>query len=166
MQRGATLDKRLGLRIGIILAVVVALGLLLVYQVFLARKPLPAGDFPTQGWRSSTPEEQGIDSDKLAGALAAIQGDGVHIHSLMMVRNGKAIVDAYYYPYDGSRVHDVASVTKSVMTTLIGIAADQGKLDLDQPALSFFPGRTIANRDDLKERITVRHLVSMSSGLY
>ncbi|HEU4746461.1 MAG TPA: serine hydrolase, partial [Anaerolineales bacterium] len=58
-----------------------------------------------------------------------------------------------------------ASVTKSVMTTLIAIAADQGKLDLDKPILSFFPDRTIANLDARKERITVRHLASMSSGL-
>jgi hypothetical protein len=45
------------------------------------------------------------------------------------------------------------------------LAADQGKLTLDDPLLSFFPDRTIANRDDRKERITVRHLASMSSGL-
>jgi hypothetical protein len=51
------------------------------------------------------------------------------------------------------------------MTTLIGIAAEQGKLSLDAPMLSFFPDRQIANRDERKERITVAHLASMSSGL-
>jgi hypothetical protein len=51
------------------------------------------------------------------------------------------------------------------MTTLIGMAADQGKLDLDAPLLSFFPDRTIANRDALKESITVRHLAGMANGL-
>jgi CubicO group peptidase (beta-lactamase class C family) len=51
------------------------------------------------------------------------------------------------------------------MTTLIGIAADQGKLKLDDPMLSFFPDREIANRDERKERITVAHLASMSSGM-
>ena len=74
-------------------------------------------------------------------------------------------MDAYFYPYDGSIYHDVASVTKSVMTTLIGIAADQGKLKLDDPMLSFFSDREIANRDERKERITVAHLASMSAGL-
>jgi CubicO group peptidase (beta-lactamase class C family) len=59
----------------------------------------------------------------------------------------------------------MASVTKSVMTTLIGIAAGQGKLDLEQPILSFFPGRTIANLDERKERINVRHLTGMVNGL-
>ena len=89
----------------------------------------------------------------------------IQIHSLLVVRNGDVVVDAYFYPYDGGTVHDLASVTKSVMTTLIAIAAEQGKLDLDQPMVSFFPDRTIANRDARKERITVRHLASMASGL-
>lgn len=75
------------------------------------------------------------------------------------------IMDASFYPYDGKTIHEVASVTKSVMTTLIGIAADHGELSLDDSMLSFFPDRTIANRDARKESITVRHLASMSSGL-
>jgi len=82
----------------------------------------------------------------------------------MIIRNGSVILDSYFYPYDSSTYHDVASVTKSIMTTLIGIAADQGKLDLDQPILSFFPHRTIANQESMKEQMTVRHLVSNSSG--
>jgi CubicO group peptidase (beta-lactamase class C family) len=121
--------------------------------------------WPTQGWRSSTPEEQGIDSAKLAEALLTMREQNINIHSLLVIRNGAVLVDAYFYPYDGKTVHELASVTKSVMTTLIAIAADQGKLQLDQPMVSFFPGRTIANRDARKERITVRHLASMSSGL-
>jgi CubicO group peptidase (beta-lactamase class C family) len=84
---------------------------------------------------------------------------------LLIIRNGSVVLDAYFYPYDGKTVHELASVTKSLMTTLIAIASDQNKLQLDQQMLSFFPDRTIANSDALKERITIRHLASMSSGL-
>jgi CubicO group peptidase (beta-lactamase class C family) len=97
--------------------------------------------------------------------LLAMRAQGINIHSLTIIRNDDVILDAYFYPYDGKTVHELASVTKSVMTTLIAIAADQGKLRLDQPMVSFFPDRTIANRDALKERITVRHLAAMTSGL-
>jgi CubicO group peptidase (beta-lactamase class C family) len=75
------------------------------------------------------------------------------------------VLDAYFSPYDGSFPHDLGSVTKSVTTTLIGIAAGQGKLQLDQPVVSFFPGRTIANLDERKKSLTVRHLVSMRNGM-
>ena len=121
--------------------------------------------WPTNGWQISTPEEQGIDSDKLAEGLLAIRDQKVQIHSLLVIRNDYVVVDATFYPYDGQTVHDVASVTKSMMTTLIGIAADQGKLDLDERMLSFFPERTISNIDERKKEITIRHLASMSSGL-
>ena len=120
--------------------------------------------WPTNGWESTTPESQGFHSVKLAEGLNEIKQKGININSLMIIRNDLVILDSYFYPYDGSTYHEVASVTKSVMTTLIGIAADQGKLDLDQPILSFFPHRTIANRDQMKEQVTVRHLVSNSAG--
>ena len=121
--------------------------------------------WPTEGWQSAPPETQGIDSDKLAELLQSIRELNVQIHSLLVIRNGYVVVDATFYPYDGQAVHNVASVTKSVMTTLIGIAADQGKLDLDDKMVSFFPDRAIANLDERKQDITVRHLASMSSGL-
>ncbi|MCZ7569739.1 MAG: serine hydrolase [Ardenticatenaceae bacterium] len=151
------------------LVVLLALVVLFVLVVLLLR--LRAAEqvaaptyWPTTSWQSSTPEAQGLDSVKLAEGLLAMREQGIDIHSLLLVRNGSVVVDAYFYPYDGSTVHDLASETKSIMTTLIGIAADQGKLSLDAPMLSFFPDRTIANRDARKERITVRHLTSMSSG--
>lgn len=125
----------------------------------------PAVTWPAEGWPATTPESQGIDSAKLADALLTMRERGIMIHSLLVIRDGKALVDAYFYPYDGGTVHDLASVTKSVMTTLIAIAAEQGKLDLDAPMVSFFPERTIANLDAAKKKITVRHLASMSSGL-
>lgn len=133
--------------------------------------PLPTSEqvftqpyWPTQGWRTSTPEEQGLDSAKLADGLQALKEESIGIDSLLIIRNGYVVLDAYFYPYDNTIPHKLASVTKSVMTTLIGIAADQGKLRLDQPMVSFFPDRTIANLDARKERITIRHLASMMNG--
>jgi CubicO group peptidase (beta-lactamase class C family) len=125
----------------------------------------PAAEWPTEGWPTGLPEEFGFDSLKLADGLRAIRKKGFDLHSVAIVRHGVMFLDAVFYPYDGRALHDQASVTKSIMTTLIAIAADQGKLNLDDPMLSFFPGRTAANRDAAKERVTVRHLASMSSGL-
>lgn len=118
-----------------------------------------------QGWPVGTPEEQGFDSGKLADAVLAMHERDVDIHSLLMVRHGVVLLDANFYPYDGITVHEVASVTKSVITTLVGIAVDQGKLSLDAQMLSFFTDREVAHLDSRKQRITVRDLVSMSSGI-
>lgn len=125
----------------------------------------PPTYWPTQGWHTSTPEEQGFDSAKLAQALLAMRQQNIHIHSLTIIRNDNMILDAYFYPYNGGTAHELASVTKSVLTTLIGIAADQGKLNLDDKMVSFFPDRAIANRGFWKNQITVRQLTGMTSGL-
>ena len=126
---------------------------------------LPAAEYwPTQGWLTSTPEEQGLDSAKLAEGLRQIQQSKIPIHSLLVVRNSRVLLDATFYPYDGKSPHSVASVTKSLTTLLIGIAIDQGKLHLDDKMVSFFPDTTIANPDERKNAITIRDLASMSSG--
>jgi CubicO group peptidase (beta-lactamase class C family) len=172
------MNKRLHLSSGLVVSpiqlvivaltlVAVAVAAIFVWQALQPRaSTIHAPDYwPTTGWRSSAPEAQGIDSEKLTELLLAIREENVLIHSLLVIRDGYVVVDATFYPYDGQTVHNVASVTKSLMTTLIGIAADQGKLDLDDKMVSFFPDRSIANRDQRKEDITVRHLASMSSGL-
>lgn len=122
--------------------------------------------WPTQGWRVSTPEEQGVDSNKLADAVERILDENVRAHSLLIIRNGFIVVDAYFYPYTPNTRHDVASVTKSITSTLIGIALDKGLIkDLREPALGFFPERKAANLDERKKAMTVGHLMMMQSGL-
>jgi CubicO group peptidase (beta-lactamase class C family) len=127
---------------------------------------VPEPDYrPTAGWRASTPEALGYNSEKLAEGLREIQKKGIAIDSLLIIHNGYMALDAHFAPYDGTFPHNLASVTKSVMTTLIGIAADQGKLDLDKPVVSYFPNRTIANLDERKMHLTVRHLTEMRNGM-
>jgi CubicO group peptidase (beta-lactamase class C family) len=127
---------------------------------------VPAPDYwPTDGWKTNTPEQQGFNSAALAEALQKIQEQGTNIDSLLIVHNGYLVLDAHFAPYDGTFPHNQASVTKSLMTTLIGIAVDQDQIDLDQTMVSFFPDRTIGNLDERKANITVRHLVSMRNGM-
>lgn len=122
--------------------------------------------WPTGGWRVSTPEEQGMDSAALADLMATFVERPFNIHSLTVVRHGYLVLDACFAPYTPDTPHDVASVTKSVTATLIGIAIDKGFIkSADEPVLTFFPGRTIANLDDRKRAVSLRHLLTMSSGI-
>jgi CubicO group peptidase (beta-lactamase class C family) len=121
--------------------------------------------WPTDGWITTPAEQQGIDSAQLAKGILSIKEKHLAIDSLMIVQNGYVVLDAYFSPYDGSFPHDLASVTKSVMTTLVGIAVDQGKLQLDQKVVSFFPDRSIANLDARKESMTILDLVTMRNGM-
>ena len=130
-----------------------------------ARTPSP-DYWPTKEWRSSTPEQQGVDSAKLADALTAIRQHDIRIHSLLLVRNGYVILDAYFFPFDKANLHDLASVTKSITSTLVGIAIDQRKVrSVNEPVVDVFPRRPIANREDRKARLTLENLLTMTSGL-
>jgi CubicO group peptidase (beta-lactamase class C family) len=127
-----------------------------------------AGDayWPGDRWRTSSPEAQGLDSAILADAFDYVRAHRTRIHSLSIVRNGYLVLDATFFPFQPNQLHDVASVTKSITTTLIGVAIGDGKLrGGNQPMLAVFPRRAVQNRDVRKERLTVEHLLTMSSGL-
>jgi CubicO group peptidase (beta-lactamase class C family) len=107
-----------------------------------------------------------MDSEVLAQAFDYIRQNQIPIHSLLIVRNGYVVLDSYFYPFKEGLVHDGASMTKSITSTLIGIAIGEHKVSsVHQSVLSVFPERNIANRDERKERMTVEDLLTMTSGL-
>jgi CubicO group peptidase (beta-lactamase class C family) len=128
--------------------------------------PPPKPEFwPTHGWRTSSPEAQGIDSAVLADALETVRERHIPVNSILIERHGAIVLDAYFFPYADDRQHDVASVTKSVTSTLVGIAMGEHKLDrLDVPVESLLPDAKIDN-DPRKAHITLANLLSMTSGL-
>ncbi len=120
---------------------------------------------PSHEWRRSTPEQQGIDSAKLAPIFEAVRTRRIPIHSLAVIRNGYLVLDAYFYPFQAGTKHDLASVTKSVMSTLTGIAVDLGRIrSIDQHISEFFPEYNFSQLEEGKRQLTVRHLLTMTSG--
>lgn len=122
-------------------------------------------NWPTQGWHRSSPEAQGMDSEVLAEAFDEVRRRHIAIHSLTIVRNGILVLDAYFWPFQDNLLHDMASVTKSVTSTLVGVAIGQHKLNgVTQPVTAVLaaPGDAI---DPRKRRLTVEHLLTMTSGL-
>lgn len=122
--------------------------------------PIPFWDL-----RLSTPEEQGIDSETLVRMFDYIAEQEPKAHSVLIVRNGYMVLEAYFHPYHPNRAHRLTSCTKSFLSALIGAASEEGYLNLDDDILDFFPDRTIENDRPLKREITVEHLLLMRSGL-
>ena len=87
------------------------------------------------------------------------------IHSLLIIRNGYIVTDAYFYPFAQGYLHGLASATKSLTSSLIGIAIDKGYIEsVEQPILDFFPEYSVANLDANKAAMTLEDLLTMSSG--
>lgn len=122
-------------------------------------------DTLTGTWPNSAPESQGIDSRQLAKIFDYIKENEINIHSIVVIRHGYLIMDAYFYPNSKGILHDVASVTKSITSVLIGIAIDKGYIkSVDQAVLDFFPDRKIENLDEHKRELTIEHLLTMRTG--
>jgi CubicO group peptidase (beta-lactamase class C family) len=139
---------------------------LLIALVFTAAIHADSSTYwPGKQWRTAQPESQGIDSQALAAVLDHVREKHLGVHSLLIIRHGYAVLNAAFYPYNPAVLHDLASITKTITSTLTGIAAGQGILDINRPLLPFFPDEQPANPDEQKRSITVRHLLRMESGL-
>jgi CubicO group peptidase (beta-lactamase class C family) len=141
-------------------------GLLVVVACLCSTVTLARAEtiWPTPSWQTSSPEEQGMDSAALAKVLAF--GKTRSFDSLLVVRHGRLVLDAYYAPYSADIPHAINSSTKAVVGNLVSIALKDGLLDsLDHPVLDFFHDRPIENVDDRKKAITVQNLLDMTSGL-
>lgn len=129
----------------------------------------PAAPAPYQlstGWQTSIPAEQGLDAGRLEAMQAAVAGQGLDLHSLLVVRNGYIVQETYFNSFQAGSKHELFSCTKSFIATLVGIAIDQGYLaGVDAPVSDFFAGRIWQNGSPSKDRLTVEDLLTMTSGL-
>ncbi len=124
------------------------------------------GTDPSNDWSTDTPERHGIGSGQIKAVLETLRRERVGLHSLLVVRNGKLVFETYAYPFTSNNRHDLASCTKTVTATLVGIAKDEGAIKgVDQSVVSFFPVRTIARLDDAKKAVRIEDLLTMRSGI-
>jgi CubicO group peptidase (beta-lactamase class C family) len=124
---------------------------------------LAPSDWPTKGWSVATPEAEGLDSGALAEVVEWAKAEPVD--SLLVVRHGKVVLDAYYAPFKPGIRHNLYSTTKSFVSTLIAIAIRDHLLDsVDHPVLDFFQDKAVEHVDGRKKAITVQHLLDMASG--
>jgi CubicO group peptidase (beta-lactamase class C family) len=124
--------------------------------------------WPTDGWRTSPPELQGVSSARLRDLHDYIRAEDLPLDSMVVVRNGYIVYEDYPNPlmYDEDSLHVLHSVTKSFTSALIGIAIQQGYIgSVHDSAISYFPHRTIANLDARKQAMTIEDLLNMVAGM-
>ncbi len=143
--------------------------LILGFFVFFVM-PIHATDtseyWPAETWRTSTLEAQGMDSGYLVKLLNDIQSNDMNVHSIIIIRHGYVVMEAYAEPFGKDVLHTLHSGTKSFTSSLVGIAIREGYIkSLDQKVVDIFSDQKIKNMDDNKRQITIEHLLTMSSGI-
>ena len=119
----------------------------------------------------SAPDKQGLNAALLCAMDDGIRGGKLaNVDDIVVIRHGVLVYESYYdYPhqmnYDATTRHNGYSMTKSVVSLLVGIAMDRGLIrDLDAPIASYLPDYTGFRESD-RDRVTLRHLLTMSAGL-
>ncbi|KRF08058.1 hypothetical protein ASG89_16620 [Paenibacillus sp. Soil766] len=125
--------------------------------------------WPGDEWRTSTPEEQGMDSDYLYQTMNKTmtykQDVFSRFDSMLIIKNGYLISELYAPNKRKDEYYDLYSATKSVISALVGIAIYEGYIaGLDAKVMDFFPEYRTQPLDRKKESITVGDLLTMSGG--
>ena len=147
------------------------------HQPVEAKRYFPAVDGP---WESEEPAAVGWNEDRLAAVLDYAKER--RSTGLVIVIGGRILAEADWEladrddvpgysrmlvgrTPDGRSIEDVASVQKSVLSFLAGVAVGKGLLDLDLPVSDYVGAGWSDAPSEAEQQITVRHIMSMSSGL-
>ena len=116
------------------------------------------------GWEVADLASQNINVQPIHQLVNHIQKNPNNIHSLLVVRNNKLVLESYFTGWHRDRVHALRSVSKTFMSTLTGIAVDKGYFAVDEKVSDFLP-EYAGLMNDQKRSIEVRHLLTMTSGI-
>ncbi len=117
-------------------------------------------------WQTAPLNAVGIDSNLIIQLIQKILNeDFKNIHSVLIIKDGKLVLEEYFYGYKRDQLHFIASVTKSVTSTCAGIAKDRNLIaDLNTPLCGYFPEYSDFICTEEKQQITLYHLLSMTAG--
>ncbi|MDR0843615.1 MAG: beta-lactamase family protein, partial [Tannerella sp.] len=119
----------------------------------------PGKDLPRSALAAEKVNAQGV-----ANYLEAIKKSNQEIHSLMIVRNGKVVSETWFGDNAPGKPHVMYSVSKTFTATAIGFAVAEGKLNVTDKVISFFPDKVPATISNNLKELEIRHLLTMSSG--
>jgi CubicO group peptidase (beta-lactamase class C family) len=84
--------------------------------------------------------------------------------AFLVIHDDRLLYERYFDGYDESSIHTSFSMAKSFASALVGIAIDEGHINsVNEPITNYIP--ELLEKDERFESITIRHLLTMSSGI-
>jgi CubicO group peptidase (beta-lactamase class C family) len=116
-------------------------------------------------WKLVNPESLNVNSELLFKVDNDIKKRLNGVNGVLIVKKGHLIFEKYYNNYNENSYNYIASITKSIISALIGIAIDKGFIkSVDQRVLDFFPEFDIKNPKEPLEDLTLKNLLTMKTG--
>ena len=134
-------------------------------SALLLLSPVVSAQVP-QGWPTSPPSRQGLNPDTLSALDRHIRTALPHLRSLLIARHRNLVFETYYGNCSQDELQNMQSMSKSVSSALVGIALKKGLVpSLDKRVADYFPEYWSGIQDERMIRITIRQLLTMSSGI-
>lgn len=111
-----------------------------------------------------TPESVGIPSAAVTAMLDELYSQGIEMHSFMLLRHGKVCAQGAWKPYSMDEPHIMFSFSKSLTSTAIGFARQEGILSLDERLVDLFPDKLPPEPSENLQKAAIRHLLMMGCG--
>lgn len=126
---------------------------------------MPRNGWPTTAWREGAPESVAVDPDRLDALDREVDARYRSINGIVVIARSGLVYERYGAGVGPDDAHDVASVTKSVTSALIGIAIARGQIEsVGQRVLDYFPEVATQPQETLKRAMTIEHLLTMTAG--
>ena len=119
--------------------------------------------FPKEDFNKKSCKEANLNKGLIVDMFNKIEDEMYNIHSMMLVKDGSKVFEAYAHDFDSTSKNNVYSVSKSFTSVAIGILVDLGLLNLDNFVLYYFNEEV---KDYLKEyeMLRIKHLLTMTVG--
>lgn len=136
-----------------------------VYDYTPAKTSIHFGrtEFPL---KRCAPEAAGVSSKAVCELIEALEKTDVNPHSLILLRRGRIITEAYWKPYRPDYARMLYSMSKSIVALAVGMAVNEGYFGLEDTVADLFPEYKKPIMSRRKKDISVRNLLNMSSGVY
>lgn len=118
------------------------------------------------GWKTQSAREAGFNIQLLKTLSDKIDsGHYKNIHSVLLIKDGKLLMEKYSGGFDRNQTHSLRSISKFLTSTLLGIAIDKGHIaSSNEPVFQFLPDYQDL-KTEAKGKILLKHLITMSAGL-
>jgi len=110
-----------------------------------------------------TPEKAGISSKYVLEFLKVLEQYHFCTHSFIMERSGQIFAEGYYAPFHKDFKHRMYSISKSFVAVAIGLAVEDGLLQLDDPMIKYLPEYVNENTNDKFKNMTIREMLMMET---
>jgi len=115
-------------------------------------------------FRRVTPESVGIPSYAILHFLDRAEELGIDLHSMILLRHGQICAEGWWEPFSPEYKHPMFSFSKSLTSTAIGFAIQEGLMSLDDKLVDIFPDKLPEIVSDNLTKCTIHDLLIMGCG--